>query len=328
MELILFFIINNTMKILFNFLISITIFIYGINLFSNGLEHLYQKNIKTVLEKYTKTPLKGILFGTILTAVIQSSTLTTITTVSLVNSAMITFHNSLGIIMGANLGTCVTSWLISFLQLSSNSKLLLFLNPNSYIPFFLIMGLFYSFKNHQTKSNILIGFGFFMLGLIAMQNSLEPIKEFAWFKNLLLSFNNPILGVFVGIITTTIIQSSSATIAILQTISESNHITYLMASPIIMGENIGSCLTTIVASLNTSKNAKKVPISHLLYNIIGTIIFLLLFYIFKLFSFNFLNLEVNSFKIALIHTLFNFCSILIFYPFLNKLEKMINYLVK
>ena len=161
-----------------------------------------------------------------------------------------------------------------------------------------------------------------------MQNSLEPIKAFFWFKNLLLSFDNPLFGVFIGIILTTIMQSSSATIAILQTVSDTNHLTYFMATPIIMGENIGSCLTTIVASLNTSKNAKKVAISHLLYNIIGTIIFLIIFYFLNLFKLNFLNYEVNSFKIAIIHTLFNFFSILIFYPFLNKLEKFINFLVK
>lgn len=315
------------MTILFNFLISITLFIYGINLFSKGLENLCQKNIKFILEKYTKTPFKGIFLGTILTALIQSSAITTITTVGLVNSGIITFHNSLGIIMGANLGTCITSWLVSFLNISKNSKLFLFLNPNTYIPLLLILGIIL-FSKHKNKSYICLGFALFMLGLLMMQNSLEPIKDFFWFKNLLLSFDNPLFGVFIGIILTTIMQSSSATIAILQTVSDTNHLTYFMATPIIMGENIGSCLTTIVASLNTSKNAKKVAISHLLYNIIGTIIFLIIFYFLNLFKLNFLNYEVNSFKIAIIHTLFNFFSILIFYPFLNKLEKFINFLVK
>ena len=320
--------INNNMKIFFSFSISIIIFIYGIKLFSDALSKMYQKNIKSILEKYTKTPIKGIIFGTIITAIIQSSTITTITTVSLVNSGIIAFHDSLGVMMGANLGTCITSWIISLLNLGNNKSFLLLINPNTYIPVLLIIGIIYFFKKRKVKSNILIGFAFFMLGLKMMQISLLPIKDFFWFKNLLTSFNNPIIGVLAGIIITCIIQSSSATIAILQTISENNPINYLMATPIIMGENIGTCLTTIIASIKTNKNAKKVAISHLLYNIIGTVIFLILFYIIYLLKLIFIYEEVDSFKIALIHTIFNFLSILIFYPFLNYLEKLINKLIK
>ncbi len=315
------------MTILFNFLISILLFIYGINLFSTSLENIYQNKIKDILEKYTKTPLKGIIFGTIITALIQSSTITTIGTVSLVNSNLITFHNSLGIMMGANLGTCITSWFVTFLEMKSNNILLIF-NPNTYIPLILLIGLIYSLKKRNNKSNILIGFGLFMLGLMMLQRSLSPISEYAWFKNLVSSFDNPILGVITGMIVTSILQSSSATIAILQTVSEANFFTFKTASPIIMGENIGTCLTTLVASIGTSKNARKVAVSHLLYNIIGTIIFLVIFYIFKFFSIKLLDIQVTSFHIALIHTLFNFFSILIFYPFLKKLEKLINLIVK
>lgn len=316
------------MKIFISFIISIIIFIYGIGLFSNALSKMYQKNIKNILEKYTKTPIKGIIFGTIITAIIQSSTIVTITTVGLVNSSIITFHNSLGIMMGANLGTCITSWFISILNISNNNKVLLFLNPNTYIPILLLFGLFFYFKKRRVKSNILLGFSLFMLGLRMMQLSLDPIQEFAWFKNLLNSFNNPLIGVVSGIIVTTLIQSSSATVAILQTLSSTNSLTYLIATPIIMGENIGTCITTLIASIKTSKNAKKVAVSHLLYNLIGTIIFLIIFYLAYLLKLNFIYKEVNSFKIALIHTAFNFLSIIIFYPFLNYLEKLINRLVK
>ncbi len=316
------------MTILFNFLVSILLFIYGINLFSKALENIYQNKIKTILEKYTKTPLKGIIFGTIITAIIGSSTITTISTVSLVNSNLISFHNSLGIMMGANLGTCITSWLVTLLEVGGSNNLLFLLNFNTYIPIFLLIGLIYTFKKKNNRSNIFIGFGLFMLGLMMMQKSLAPIEQYAWFKNLLASFENPLLGVLTGIIVTSILQSSSATIAILQTVSETNYFTFRTAAPIIMGENIGTCLTTLVASIGTSKNAKKVAISHLLYNIIGTIIFLLIFYLGKFFSLKILDIQVTSFHIALIHTLFNFFSILIFYPFLKKLEKLINYLVR
>ncbi|MBQ8471884.1 MAG: Na/Pi cotransporter family protein [Bacilli bacterium] len=315
------------MKIFVSFIISILIFIYGINLFSKSLEKLMNKNIKIILEKYTKTPFKGIIFGTILTSLIQSSTLTTITTVGLVNSGLLTFHNSLGIMMGANLGTCITSWIISLLNIS-NQSILMFLNPNTYIPILLVISIFYYFKNRKVRSNILLGFSLFMLGLKLMQDSLLPIKDYYWFKSLLTHFNNPIIGVLSGILITTLIQSSSATVAILQTISENNPLTYLIVTPIIMGENIGTCLTTLVASIKTSKNAKKVAYSHLLYNLIGTIIFLILFYIINFLKLNILYEEVNSFKIALIHTLFNFLSIIIFYPFLNTFEKLINKLIK
>ena len=315
------------MIIFLNFILSIGIFIYGIQLFSSSLEKLSEKNLQSILTKYTKTPFKGILLGTIVTALIQSSTLTTITTVSLVNSNIITFHSSLGIMMGANLGTCITSWLISFFNIGSEN-LTLFFNPNTYTPLILLIGLIYYIKKRPVKSNIFMGFALFMLGLKMMQNSLLPMQEFAWFKDLLKSFNNPFLGVLTGILVTTLIQSSSATVAILQTLSESNSLNYFIATPIIMGENIGTCFTTLVASLNTSKNAKKVAVSHLLYNIIGTIIFLIIFYILYLLKINFLHNEVNSFKIAMIHTLFNFLSILIFYPFLNKLEKLINKFIK
>ncbi len=316
------------MTILFNFLISILLFIYGINLFSSSLENIYQDKIKDILQKYTKTPLKGIIFGTIITSLIGSSTIVTIGSVSLVNSNLISFHNSLGIMMGANLGTCITSWLVGFFNISNSSNILKLFNLNTYIPLLLLIGLIYSFKKRPVKSNILIGFAIFMLGLMMLSKSLNPISKYAWFKKMLLLFDNPILGILVGIITTSILQSSSATIAILQTISESNYLTYQNAIPIIMGENIGTCLTTLVASITTSKNAKKVAVSHLLYNIIGTIIFMILFYLAKFFSLKLLNIRVNSFHIALIHTMFNFLSIFIFYPFLKKLENLINHLVK
>lgn len=316
------------MKILFNFIISIIIFIYGINLFSKSLESILGKNIQTSLKKYTKSPLKGIFLGTFITSIVQSSTLITIITIGLVNANILSFPSSLGIMMGANLGTCVTSWFVSLLKINSDNQILVFLNPNTYIPLLLLIGLFFFFKKKKRKSNCFLGLSLFMLGLNLMQKSLLPIQEFTWFKNLLISLSNPFLGLFIGIIITCIIQSSSATVAILQTVADSSKINYLMTIPIIMGENIGTCLTTLIASINTSKNAKKVAISHLLYNIIGTIIFFTLFYLCFLLKSQFLEKEVNSFDIALIHTLFNFFSILIFYPFLHFFEKLINKLVK
>lgn len=316
------------MKILLNFIVSIIIFIYGINLFSQSLENIMNKNISKLLKKYTKTPFKGLIFGTIITALVQSSTLITITTVSLVNSNLLSFHSSLGIMMGANLGTCLTSFITSLLNIKVTSKFLFFFNPYTYIPLLLFLSLFFYFKKRIIKSKVCLGFSLFMLGLKLMQLALLPCQEYAWFKALLTSFSNPLIGLLAGIILTTLIQSSSATVAILQTISINNSINYLIAIPLIMGENIGTCLTTLVASIKTNKNAKKVAISHLLYNVFGTILFLSLFYLAYLAKLNFLNYEVNSLKIALIHTLFNFLSILAFYPFLTSFEKLINKLLK
>ena len=314
------------MKILFSFILSVTIFIYGIQLFTSSLENTYKLSIKSILEKYTKTSVKGIVLGTILSALCGSSSIIMVTTIGLVNSSILSFHSSLGIMMGANLGTCITSWITSIFNIKTTTSY--FLNPSTYIPFILLLGLLFYLKNRIRKSNFFIGFGLFLLGLSMLQTSLLPIMKYAWFKKIILSFNNPIIGLLTGIIVTCLIQSSSATVAILQTISLNGTLNYLMTIPIIMGENIGSCLTSLVSSFNTKKNAKKVALSHLLYNVIGTIIFFLIFYIIYLLKLNFIEKEVNTYSIALIHTLFNFFSIIIFYPFLNLFEKLINLIIK
>ena len=313
------------MKLLLNFILSICMFIYGLQLFSTSLGNIQQK-IKNILKDYTKNAKSGIILGTIITAIIQSSSIITAITVSLVNSNIISFHESIGIMMGANLGTCITSWITSLLNIES-SNVSFFLNFNNYTPFLLLLGLILYFKKRTRLSNILIGYAFFILGLSMMQTTLTPIMEYKLFKDIIYSFNNPILGLLIGIITTSILQSSSATIAILQTISNKKKLNYYMAIPIILGENIGSCITTIIASIGTNKNAKKVAISHLFYNIIGTIIFILIFYISNFLKLKYLSIQVNSNSIALIHTIFNFLSIIIFYPFLYYFECFINKLV-
>ena len=314
------------MKLLLNFILSICMFIYGLQLFSNSLGNI-QIKIKNILKKYTKNAKYGIILGTITTAIIQSSSIITSITVSLVNSNILTFHESIGIMMGANFGTCITSWITSFLSINTRSTPF-FLNFNNYTPLLLLIGLILYFKKRTRLSNIFIGYGFFILGLSMMQTTLTPIMEYSFFKEIINSLNSPLLGLFVGIITTCLVQSSSATVAILQTISNKGNLNYYMAIPIILGENIGSCITTIIASLGTNKNAKKVALSHLFYNIIGTIIFIIIFYLSKFISLKYIYLKINSNSIALIHTLFNFLSIIIFYPFINLFETFINKLIK
>jgi len=314
------------MKLLLNFILSICMFIYGLQLFSSSLGNI-ETRIKNILKNYTKNIKSGIFLGVITTAIIQSSSIITSIIVSLVNSNVITFHESIGIMMGANLGTCITSWITSFLSIETTTTSIFF-NFNTYTPFLLLFGLILYFKKRQRLSNLLIGYAFFILGLSMMQKSLTPIMEYKIFKDIILSLNNPILGLLIGIITTSLVQSSSATIAILQTISNKKNLNYYMAIPIILGENIGSCITTIIAGIGTNKNAKKVALSHLLYNIIGSIIFILIFYISKFLDLKYLYLKVDSNKIALIHTLFNFLSIIIFYPFLSYFENFINKIIK
>ncbi len=300
-------------------------FIYGMQLFSNSLGNI-QTRIKNILENYTNSPKRGIILGTIVTALVGSSSIITVITVGLVNSNVITFHSSIGIMMGANLGTCVTSWITSFLSLNESSSPIF--NLNTYTPILLLIGLVFYFKKKRRLSNLFIGYSLFMLGLSMIGSTLSPIMEYKAFKDLITSLNSPILGLLVGMITTCLVQSSSATVAILQSISNKGKLNYYMTIPIILGENIGSCITTMISSIGTSKNAKKVSYSHLFYNIIGTIIFLILFYISKYFKLIYLQKQVNSNSIALIHTLFNFLSIIIFYPFLAYFEKFINKLVK
>jgi len=311
------------MKLLLNLILSISMFLYGIQLFSSSFGNI-QDRIKDIFKNYTNSPKKGIILGTIITCLIQSSSIITVITVSLVNSNVISFYSSIGIIMGANLGTCITSWITSFFSFETTS----FINPSTYTPLFLLIGTILYFKKKNRLSNFFIGFAFFMLGINMIQKSLNPIMEYKLFKDIILSLNNPLLGLIIGIILTFIVQSSSATIAILQTISNKSRLTYYMSIPIILGENIGSCITTLIASINTNKNAKRVAYAHLFYNIIGTIIFLVLFYLSKFLKLTYLNSSVNSNSIALIHTIFNFVSIIIFYPFLNLFYRFINKIVK
>ena len=298
------------MKLLLNFILSICLFIYGLQLFSTSLGNI-ETRIKNVLKKYTKNAKYGIILGTITTAIVQSSSIITSITVSLVNSSIITFHESIGIMMGANLGTCITSWITSFLSIETSTTSLL--NFNNYTPILLLIGLILYFKKRTRLSNILIGYGFFILGLSMMQKTLTPIMEYKLFKDIIYSLNNPLLSLLIGIITTSILQSSSATVAILQTISNKKKLTYYMAIPIIVGENIGTCITTIIATIGTNKNAKKVALSHLFYNIIGTLIFIIIFYISNFLELKYISLQVNSYSIALIHTLFNFLSLFKFF---------------
>lgn len=315
------------MKIFLDFIINLVLFIFGINLFSNSLSKISKNKVEKIIYKYTKTPFRGIILGSVITSIVQSSTLVTITTVSLVNSLVLTFKNSIGIVMGANLGTCITSWIVSLIGLNDNIFLNL-LNPYTYLPLLLVIGLFFKNKNNNL-SNALIGFSLFLFSLKNIQLVLLPLKDYQWFNNMLLTLKNPLIGIIVGIITTSIIQSSSATVAILQSLSLTNNITYLNSIPIIMGENIGSCVTTLISSINTSKNAKKVAIVHLIYNILGTVIFLILFYLISfIFKLQFIYNNVTPQDIAIIHTVFNLLSIIVFYPFINLLEYLTNKLVK
>ena len=309
------------MKLLLNFILSICFFIYGLQLFSDSLGNIHDK-IKIIIEKYTSSPKRGIVLGTIITSIIQSSSIITSITVSLVNSNIISFHSSIGIMMGANLGTCITSWLTSFLCFNTNTNVIL--NINTYIPILLLIGLILYIKNKKRLSNFFIGYSLFLFGLNLMQTTLSPIMELKIFKDIINFFNNPLMGLIIGIIATCLVQSSSATIAILQTISINKVLNYYMTIPIILGENIGSCFTTLIASIGTSKNAKKVAYAHLFYNIIGSIIFIIIFYILNYLKIKLLYYQVNSYSIALIHTLFNLLSIIIFYPFLKTFEKFIN----
>ena len=313
------------MKLLLNFILSICLFIYGLQLFSNSLGNIHEK-IKIILENYTSSPKKGIFLGTIITSIIQSSSIITAITVSLVNSNIITFHSSIGIMMGANLGTCITSWLTSFLCLNTSSNMIL--NINTYTPILLLIGLILYLKNKKRLSNFFVGYSLFLFGLNLMQTTLSPIMDLKIFKDLINSFNNPLIGLLIGFLATCLVQSSSATIAILQTISINKKLTYYMTIPIILGENIGTCITTLIASIGTNKNARKVAYSHLLYNIIGSIIFIIIFYILYYLKIKILNYQVNSYSIALIHTLFNLLSIIIFYPFINQFERFINKIKK
>lgn len=311
----------------FTLLGGLAIFLFGMNVMSEGLEKRSGDKLKSILEHLTSSPVKGLLLGLGVTAIIQSSSATTVMVVGFVNSGIMKLSQSIGVIMGANVGTTVTSWLLSLSGIQGESFWLQFAKPSSFAPVLAFIGIiltmFSRSDNKKHTGEILLGFAVLMTGMEMMSSAVEPLSSNPDFANLLLLFSNPVLGILTGALLTAVIQSSSASIGILQALSVTGSITFANAVPIILGQNIGTTITALLSSIGTNKNARRAAVVHLCFNIIGVLVFVILFYTLKaIVGFPFINDSVNAVSIAVVHTVFNLFSTLILFPFTKGLEKL------
>ena len=312
---------------LFTLLGGLALFLYGMNVMGDSLAKASGGRLEKILENLTSSTIKGVLLGLAVTAVIQSSSATTVMVVGFVNSGIMTLERTVGIIMGANIGTTVTSWILSLSGIEGDSFLLQLLKPSSFSPILAVIGIgLHMFAKNERKKDvgsILLGFAVLMFGMETMSGAVEPLAEIPEFTNLFLMFRNPVLGLLAGAVLTAIIQSSSASVGILQALCMTGSVSYGAALPIIMGQNIGTCVTALLSSIGAKKNAKRAAFVHLYFNLIGTIVFLVLFYTINLFvNFAFLDDAATPAGIAVVHKAFNVFATCLWLPFHRVLVKL------
>ncbi|MCI6695911.1 MAG: Na/Pi cotransporter family protein [Solobacterium sp.] len=306
---------------------GLSLFLFGMNIMGQALERKAGNKLKDLLAKMTNSKFKGFLTGLVITTVIQSSSATTVMVVGFVNSGLMTLRQAINVIMGANIGTTITSWILSLGDIDGSSILITLLKPTSFTPILALVGIiFYMFLKDDSKKDIgsiLLGFATLMFGMDTMSNAVSGLANVPGFSNLFILFTNPLLGVLVGALLTAIIQSSSASVGILQALSSTGQVTYGAAVPIIMGQNIGTCVTCLLSSIGTNKNARRAAVVHLLFNTIGTVAILTLFCIIKTFVYiPLLSEQASMFGIALTHSIFNVLCVMILLPMSALLEKL------
>ncbi len=310
-----------------NLIGGLALFLFGMNVMGNALEKRAGGTLQRVLSEITSSKWKGLLLGIAVTAVIQSSSATTVMVIGFVNSGIMELSQAINVIMGANIGTTVTSWLLSLTGIEGSNIFVQLLKPSSFTPLLALIGIIYYMFLKSSKAKdigqILLGFSVLMFGMETMSATVAPLEKVPEFQNILLMFSNPFLGVVAGAILTAIIQSSSASVGILQALCATGKITFGSAIPIIMGQNIGTCITALISSIGANKNAKRSAFVHLIFNIGGTLIWLSLFEIINLFvNFSFLDDTIDVMGIAVIHTTFNVLCTITFLPFTKQLEKI------
>ena len=306
---------------------GLALFLYGMETMGKGLEKLSGGRLERILEKLTSNPIKAVLLGAGVTAIIQSSSATTVMVVGFVNSGIMKLTQAVGIIMGANIGTTVTSWLLSLTGIESGNFFVQLLKPTSFSPVLALIGVcFIMFSKKEKKKDagtIMIGFAILMTGMETMSGAVKPLANVPEFTGILTMFSNPVLGMIAGAVLTAIIQSSSASVGILQALCATGAVNFSTALPIIMGQNIGTCVTAMLSGIGASKNAKRAALVHLYFNIIGTVIFMIVFYtINAVVHFSFLDTAASAMGIAVIHSSFNIAATIMLLPFGNGLVKL------
>lgn len=306
---------------------GLALFLYGMNVMGAGLEKMSGGKLEQLLEKLTSNPLKAVLLGAGVTAVIQSSSATTVMVVGFVNSGIMKLSQAIGIIMGANIGTTITAWLLSLTGIEGSSFFMQMLKPSSFAPILALVGIIFIMSGKSDKKkdlgSILLGFTVLMTGMDMMSGAVKPLADVPEFTNILTMFDNPVFGVIAGAVLTGIIQSSSASVGILQALSVTGVFTFSSVIPIIMGQNIGTCVTAMISAVGANKGARRTAFVHLYFNLIGTLLFLTVYFIGNaIIGFSFADQVVGEVEIALIHTIFNVFTTLVLLPFTRVLEKL------
>ncbi|MBE5826596.1 MAG: Na/Pi cotransporter family protein [Butyrivibrio sp.] len=312
---------------------GLAFFLFGMNIMSSGLKKVAGDRLESVLQKMTDSPIKGLIFGAVITIAMQSSSALTVMLVGLVNSGIMSLLQTVGIIMGSNIGTTLTAWLLSLSGLKTDNPLLLMMKPEYFSPIIALIGVLLVMggkkQKHKDVGFVLVGFAVLIHGMEWMSDALSPLAKMPEFTSILTAFRNPFLGVIIGTVFTGVIQSSAASVGVLQALSLTGHITYGVAIPIIMGQNIGTCVTALISSFGVSKNAKRVSVIHISFNMIGTAIGLIIY----LFCRGILNLQIfdeviTPFAIACFHSAFNVLTTIILLPFSKSLVVLAEHLIK
>ena len=312
---------------------GLAFFLYGMTTMPKSLAKMAGGQLERILKRMTSNPLKSLLLGAGITIAIQSSSAMTVMLVGLVNSGVMELGQTIGVIMGSNIGTTLTAWILSLTGIQSENVFVNLLKPENFSPVIALVGIILIMGSKKQRrrdvGRIMVGFAILMYGMELMKNAVSPLADMPEFSSLLTAFNNPLLGVAVGAVFTGIIQSSAASVGILQALALTGSITYGMAIPIIMGQNIGTCVTALISAIGVSRNAKRVSAIHISFNVIGTAVCLVLFYGGNLlFHFSFMNAPVGAVGIAFCHTVFNVLTTLLLLPFSRQLEKLARRMVK
>lgn len=312
---------------------GLSFFLYGMTTMSKSLEKMAGGKLERLLKKMTSSPLKSLLLGAGITIAIQSSSAMTVMLVGLVNSGVMELGQTIGVIMGSNIGTTLTAWILSLTGIESESVFVNLLKPENFSPVIALVGIILIMGSKKQRrrdiGSIMVGFAILMYGMELMKESVSPLADMPEFASMLTAFNNPLVGVLVGAVFTGVIQSSAASVGILQALALTGSITYGMAIPIIMGQNIGTCVTALLSSIGVNRNAKRVAVVHISFNVFGTLACLILFYGGNaLFDFGFMDMTVGAVGIALCHTIFNVLTTIMLLPFSRQLEKLARTIVR
>ena len=317
----------------FTLLGGLAFFLYGMNVLSSALEKMVGGKLETVLRAMTSNRWKGLALGAVITIAIQSSSAMTVMLVGLVNSGIMELSQTVGVIMGSNIGTTLTAWILSAAGIEGDNIWLKMLKPESFSPLLALVGILLIMACKEGRKRdagqVLIGFSILMTGMSFMGQSVSPLADMPVFQDILVMFRNPLMGVLLGAVVTGVIQSSAASVGILQSLSMTGSITFGMAIPIIMGQNIGTCVTSLLSSVGANKNAKRVTAVHIYFNVLGTVICLLGFYALNsVFRFEFTNSPINAVGIAVVHSLFNVITTALLLPFSRQLEGLAKFTVR